>query len=89
MVPSVESLKAKVEHGSKIDESSHPASDHVLEPVYIVGTKLVFVIGSAALACFLFLVDTMVISTAIPRITDEFHSLADVGWYASAYQFGM
>ncbi|OAG01867.1 MFS transporter [Paraphaeosphaeria sporulosa] len=30
----------------------------------------------------------MIVSTAIPRITDEFHSLADVGWYASAYQFG-
>lgn len=28
-------------------------------------------------------------SQAIPRITDEFRSLADVGWYASAYQFGM
>ncbi|KAH9987956.1 MFS general substrate transporter [Xylariaceae sp. FL0662B] len=26
---------------------------------------------------------------AIPRITDEFHSLADVDWYASAYQFGI
>ena len=23
---------------------------------------------------------------AIPRITSEFHSLADVGWYGSAYQ---
>ncbi|KAI1204467.1 MFS general substrate transporter [Annulohypoxylon truncatum] len=30
----------------------------------------------------------MIVSTAIPRITNEFHSLADVGWYASAYQFG-
>lgn len=25
---------------------------------------------------------------AIPKITNEFHSLGDVGWYASAYQFG-
>jgi hypothetical protein len=25
---------------------------------------------------------------AIPRNTDEFNSLLDVGWYASAYQFG-
>ncbi|KAJ2982723.1 hypothetical protein NUW58_g6384 [Xylaria curta] len=25
---------------------------------------------------------------AIPRITDEFHSLADVGWYGSAYTLG-
>ncbi|EGE01168.1 MFS transporter [Trichophyton equinum CBS 127.97] len=30
----------------------------------------------------------MVIGTAIPRITDTFNSLPDVGWYASAYQFG-
>ncbi|KUJ06911.1 MFS transporter [Mollisia scopiformis] len=34
------------------------------------------------------LLDNNIVSTAIPRITDEFHSLADVGWYASAYQFG-
>lgn len=26
---------------------------------------------------------------AIPRITDEFRSLIDVGWYASKYHFGM
>ena len=25
-----------------------------------------------------------IIATAIPRITDEFHSLNQVGWYASA-----
>lgn len=25
-------------------------------------------------------------SQAIPRITSEFHSLSDVGWYGSAYQ---
>lgn len=29
--------------------------------------------------------DQNIISTAIPRITDEFHSIADVGWYGSAY----
>jgi hypothetical protein len=29
--------------------------------------------------------DQNIISTAIPRITDEFHSLNDVGWYGSAY----
>ncbi|XXG96274.1 hypothetical protein Hte_002555 [Hypoxylon texense] len=32
--------------------------------------------------------DNVVVTKAIPRITDEFNSLADVGWYASAYQFG-
>jgi MFS family permease len=27
----------------------------------------------------------MIIATAIPKITDEFHSIEDIGWYASAY----
>lgn len=27
----------------------------------------------------------MIIATAIPRITDQFHSVADIGWYGSAY----
>lgn len=26
-----------------------------------------------------------IISTAIPKITDEFHSLEDIGWYGSAF----
>ncbi|GJC99028.1 major facilitator superfamily transporter [Colletotrichum higginsianum] len=29
--------------------------------------------------------DNCIIATAIPRITDEFNSLEDVGWYGSAY----
>lgn len=31
--------------------------------------------------------DNLIISTAIPRITDTFHSLKDVSWYGSAYLF--
>jgi MFS family permease len=27
----------------------------------------------------------MIIATAIPKITDEFHSIEGIGWYASAY----
>ncbi len=26
-----------------------------------------------------------IVTTAIPRITDEFHSLTQVGWYGSAF----
>lgn len=33
--------------------------------------------------------DQNIISTAIPRITDEFHSLHDIGWYGSAYLLTM
>lgn len=38
-----------------------------------------------ALAVFLIALDETIIATAIPRITDEFHSLNDVGWYGSGY----
>ncbi|KAJ5949387.1 hypothetical protein N7454_000971 [Penicillium verhagenii] len=34
---------------------------------------------------FLVALDRTIIATAIPRITDEFHSLGDIGWYGSAY----
>ena len=29
--------------------------------------------------------DRTIIATAVPRITDDFNSLGDVGWYASTY----
>ncbi|KAI0143667.1 major facilitator superfamily domain-containing protein [Xylariaceae sp. FL1272] len=65
-------------------DSSSPDENHA----YVTGLKLALLVASIAMACFLVLIDTMVVSTAIPKITDEFKSLADVGWYASAYQFG-
>lgn len=37
------------------------------------------------LSLFLVALDRTIITTAIPRITDEFNSLGDVGWYGSAY----
>lgn len=27
----------------------------------------------------------MIIATAVPKITDQFHSIDDIGWYASAF----
>ncbi|KAH7087027.1 major facilitator superfamily domain-containing protein [Paraphoma chrysanthemicola] len=64
----------------------------ILKPVpdrkYVTGFKLYIIVAAVAFVSFLMLLDNMIVSTAIPRITDQFHSLADVGWYASAYQFG-
>ncbi|KAK2808466.1 hypothetical protein FQN50_004674 [Emmonsiellopsis sp. PD_5] len=37
------------------------------------------------LATFLVALNRTIIATAIPRISDEFKSLDDIGWYASAY----
>ncbi|KAI0148009.1 MFS general substrate transporter [Hypoxylon sp. NC0597] len=41
---------------------------------------------SIYLALFLVALDRTIIGTAIPQITQDFHSLGDIGWYGSAYQ---
>ncbi|RAO70712.1 uncharacterized protein BHQ10_006724 [Talaromyces amestolkiae] len=43
-------------------------------------TKTVLVLVSVLMSMFLVALDRTIISTAIPRITDEFNSLSDVGW---------
>ncbi|CZS96932.1 hypothetical protein WAI453_010249 [Rhynchosporium graminicola] len=52
---------------------------------YITGIKLIFIVGVVSLSMFTMLLDTSIIVTAIPKITSDFHSLEDVGWYGSAY----
>ncbi|KAI1800663.1 efflux pump [Daldinia bambusicola] len=85
--PEVLLPKGTAEVGSKEDEGTLEIH-HDNSTQYVTGIKLALIVASVTLACFLMLLDTMVVSTAIPRITDTFNSLPDVGWYASAYQFG-
>ena len=47
--------------------------------------KLFFIIVALVLSIFLVALDMTIVATAIPRITDEFHSLDQVGWYGSAF----
>ncbi len=58
------------------------------QPEYLTGRRLFIVNFAITLAATLLFLDTGIIATAIPRITDEFNSLPDVGWYAGAYQLG-
>ncbi|KAI0843826.1 major facilitator superfamily domain-containing protein [Daldinia vernicosa] len=48
-------------------------------------TRLFAIIGGLCLGTFLFGLDLNIIGVAIPPITTEFRSLADVAWYGSAY----
>ncbi|KAG4443062.1 hypothetical protein IFR05_001458 [Cadophora sp. M221] len=52
---------------------------------YISGIKLFLIVGVVSLSMFTMLLDTSIIVTAVPKITSDFHSLEDVGWYGSAY----
>ncbi|KAF2420726.1 MFS general substrate transporter [Tothia fuscella] len=55
------------------------------EAAYATGLKLAMIVVSLQLVNFCIAIDNTIIATAIPRITDEFKSLGDVGWYGSAY----
>lgn len=47
--------------------------------------RLFVVIAALILAMLPAVMDLTILATAIPRITDQFHSLDDVGWYAAVY----
>ncbi|KAJ6609417.1 major facilitator superfamily domain-containing protein [Mycena sp. CBHHK59/15] len=70
--------------GSLSKEVLSPVEDHLPH-----GAKLALLILALGLSVFLVALcveqDNTIIATAIPKITDEFASLDDVGWYGSAY----
>jgi len=50
---------------------------------YPTGAKLALITLALCLSVFLMALDNSIIATAIPKITDQFNSLGDVGWYGS------
>lgn len=67
--------------------SSSPSTEK--EPKDATGyppfARVLATLGGVFICGFLVALDRTIVGTAIPKITDEFHSLGDVGWYASAY----
>lgn len=59
---------------SRIDTADYPH-----------GPRLFFIFLALVLSIFLGSLDMTIVATAIPRITDEFHSLDQVGWYGGAF----
>ncbi|KAL8819246.1 MAG: hypothetical protein Q9223_002277 [Gallowayella weberi] len=55
------------------------------EPEYPSGLKLTIITISLCVSVLLMALDNTIIATAIPKITDRFNSLDDVGWYGSSY----
>lgn len=69
------------------DERSDPeVQDHNNDAISYPSTaKLVVILFAAALGIFLVSLDATIVSTAIPHITSEFHSLDDIAWYGSGF----
>jgi hypothetical protein len=56
------------------------------EPEYPTGVKFAAVMIAIALALILVGLDNTILATAIPSVTNHFKTIADIGWYASAYR---
>ncbi|KXH36097.1 efflux pump [Colletotrichum simmondsii] len=69
------------------EKGKGPKNDIPVTPVpqCLSGAKLWIVITCVIVVAWLMFLDSSIIVTAIPAITDEFHSLQDIGWYGSAY----
>jgi hypothetical protein len=53
--------------------------------IYPAGLRLVLILLALCCAVFLVALDQTIIATAIPKITDQFNSISDIGWYGSSY----
>lgn len=73
------------EQDNAVDEASgSPRSPEELE--YPSGAKLWLIMLTVGAVLILSSVDMNIIATAVPSITNHFHTVADVGWYSSAFR---
>ncbi|KAJ5673931.1 MFS general substrate transporter [Penicillium macrosclerotiorum] len=70
--------------GSDSDQPRSPV-DVAADDGYMTGWSLGILVLALGLALFLVALDMTIISTAIPSITKEFHSIDSQGWYGSAF----
>ncbi|KAH7333047.1 putative MFS multidrug transporter [Rhexocercosporidium sp. MPI-PUGE-AT-0058] len=71
---------------SQEDPRAVQAPPSTQDEEWVSGLKLFAIMTATSLTCLLMLLDSSIIVTAIPKITNDFHSLPDVGWYGSGYQ---
>lgn len=78
------------EHADIVPIAANPHdSDEVSPPLPVAKlSNLSFLLTLVALSLSVFCValDTVIVVTAIPRITDAFHSVNDIGWQETSSQ---
>jgi len=74
--------------GDEPESNRNANQEQEQDQEWLSGLKLFTIMAAVTFVCFLVLLDSSIVATAIPRITNEFHSLPDIGWYGAAYQLG-
>ncbi|OIW24129.1 efflux pump antibiotic resistance protein, partial [Coniochaeta ligniaria NRRL 30616] len=76
--------QAHLKVGGDVPEPAEPSPAADADD-YPAGATLAFVAVALAMSMFLVALDMTIIATAVPKITDEFHTLQDIAWYGSAF----
>ncbi|KAJ6033442.1 hypothetical protein N7499_009713 [Penicillium canescens] len=79
------SRSSQVTQETTVNEGSDPVRLPG-EAEYLTGAKYSLLMLTLAGALVLSSIDMNIVATAVPRITDYFHTVADVGWYSSAFR---
>ncbi|VUC29483.1 unnamed protein product [Clonostachys rosea] len=74
----------KVEKVQAEDEPQ-PQQENEQQLEYPSGARFWLIVFALCLVGFLISLDSTVIATAVPEISNEFDSLSDIGWYSSVY----
>ncbi|KAH6971150.1 major facilitator superfamily domain-containing protein [Ilyonectria sp. MPI-CAGE-AT-0026] len=64
------------------EEQNDPSAEAITYPS---GPKLWSTMASLCIACFLSGLDITIVAVAVPSLTDQFETIADIGWYSAAY----
>ncbi|TAQ84793.1 hypothetical protein B7494_g6880 [Chlorociboria aeruginascens] len=90
----LEPQSTRSEHQLNLRElpNQSPRAETIQEPPNDVGEplpalKVILLTIALCLAALCMSLDSTILATAIPRITSQFNSLDDVGWYGSSYMF--
>ncbi|KAJ5295553.1 efflux pump antibiotic resistance protein [Penicillium antarcticum] len=86
--PSLQNQQQQPSHGatSEITEPLHIQPAPSTEPKYPIGSKFWCTVFALCVVMIQGGLDANIVATAVPSITDDFHTVADVGWYSSAFR---
>ncbi|KAF1350670.1 major facilitator superfamily domain-containing protein [Delphinella strobiligena] len=81
---------AHIQHVTETEEGfPNTQNEEQEEHRYPHGLALIILFVSACSSLLLTELDNQILATAVPAITDSFGSIADVGWYSSAYRLSI
>ncbi|KAF8304794.1 MFS general substrate transporter [Clavulina sp. PMI_390] len=68
-----------------VASSVQPTSPQLQGPTQVSKLRFIFIFLSLMLCIFLFALDQLIVATAIPKITNQFHSLTQISWLADGF----